>query len=102
MIAKYSRTSLAVGLPGMLLQIVCAYLFNSLFLFPQNPNAVPQAGILILLQLGILAGHVLFIIGLCFYAKAKGYSALLGLLGLLSCIGLLIIALLPDKTKNPR
>jgi hypothetical protein len=102
MIAKYSRTSLAVGLPGVLLQIVCGYLFNQTFIFPTNPNTVPQVGAALALQLGMFAGSVLFIIGLSFYAKAKGYSALLGLLGLLSCLGLLIIAVLPDKTKSPR
>ena len=44
-------------------------------------------------------GVILLIVGLCFYAKAKGYPAALGLLGLLSCIGLLILALMRDKTK---
>jgi len=49
---------------------------------------------------GSVAGNILLVAGLGYYAKAKGYSALLGLLGLLSCIGLLIIALLPDLTKG--
>jgi hypothetical protein len=50
--------------------------------------------------LGVLLGAVLLIIGLGYYAKGKGYSAVLGLLGLFSCIGLLILAVLPDKTKD--
>lgn len=63
---------------------------------------MPHAGVGILLNLGILAGDILFIFGLVYYAKSKGYSGLFGLLGVLSCIGLLIIALLPDKTKKPQ
>lgn len=47
-----------------------------------------------------LIGGILFIIGLGFFAKAKGYSGALGLLGLLTCIGLLIVLVLPDKTKD--
>jgi len=43
---------------------------------------------------------ILVIIGLGYYAKAKGYSAVLGLLGLLSCIGLFALAVLPDKTED--
>ena len=33
------------------------------------------------------------------YAAGKGHSKLLGLLGLLSCIGLLILIFLPDRHK---
>jgi hypothetical protein len=35
--------------------------------------------------------------GLADYSKSKGYSPLLSLLGLLSCIGLIILVVLPDK-----
>lgn len=100
MIAEYSRKSLLLGIPGIVLQMGCYYLLNRLIIFPQNPNTVPHAGIGIYLELGMLAGNVLFIIGLCYYAKAKGYTAVLGLLGLFSCLGLLVLAVLPDRTKN--
>jgi hypothetical protein len=49
---------------------------------------------------GMLVGTVLFMLALCDFAKAKGYSGFLGLLGSFSCVGLLIIAFLPDRTKK--
>ena len=45
------------------------------------------------------AGLVMLMVGLCYYALAKGYSKWLGLLGLLSRIGLIVLACLPDRTK---
>ncbi|HBB76771.1 MAG: hypothetical protein A2186_01230 [Candidatus Levybacteria bacterium RIFOXYA1_FULL_41_10] len=45
-------------------------------------------------------GYASLIIGLYYYAKSKGYSGWLGLLGFLQLIGILIIVLLKDKT-NP-
>lgn len=48
----------------------------------------------------LLVGVVFFIWGCMSYAEAKGYSALLGLLGLFSCVGLLILIILPDKNKD--
>lgn len=101
MIAEYNRKSLALGLPGLVLNIGCYYLLNNLFVFPKSQNAAPHAWVGVLLELGILAGSILFMIGLGYYAKSKGYSGLLGLLGVISCIGLLILALLPDKRKSP-
>jgi len=102
MIAAYSRKSLALGIPGLVLQIGCYYLLSNLVIFPKNPNTVPHATTGVLLELGMFAGNILFIIGLCFYAKSKGYSGLWGLLGVFSCIGLLILAILPDTTKSPQ
>ena len=42
---------------------------------------------------------VSLLIGLAYYAKAKGHSPWWGLFGLLSCIGILVLALLPDRLK---
>ena len=42
-----------------------------------------------------------FFIGLYYYAKAKGYSGWLALLGFLHLLGLIILVLLPDKKKMP-
>ena len=47
----------------------------------------------------LLTGTTLLILGLAWYAKAKGYSGWLGLFGLLSIIGLVVLACLPDKRK---
>ena len=46
-----------------------------------------------------LVGLALFIWGCINYAAGKGHSKWLGLLGILSCLGLLILVLLPDRHK---
>jgi hypothetical protein len=46
-----------------------------------------------------LAGSIAFIWGCINYAKGKGYPGVVGLLGLLSCIGVIILLVLPDKYK---
>jgi hypothetical protein len=99
MIAKYNRKSLTIGIPGLLLQIVCLFLSNFLAAKAKAGGNVPSVTMMALLGWGEIMGVILLIVGLCFYAKAKGYPAALGLLGLLSCIGLLILALMRDKTK---
>ena len=99
MIAKYNRMSFFFGIPGLLLQIACVFLSN-VFTTQASAGTVPSVFLMAAFGFFEIVGGVLLIVGLCFYAKAKGYSAALGMLGLLSCLGLLIIALLPDKTKD--
>ena len=41
----------------------------------------------------------MFILGCRSYAVGKGHSKWLGLLGLLSCVGLLVLIVLPDHNK---
>ncbi len=48
----------------------------------------------------IFVGTVIYVYGLYFYAKAKGYTGWLAILGLFSFIGLLILVLLPDHAKQ--
>ena len=76
MIRELNKKSLAYGIPGMLLQ--------GCFIYP--PTAL----------LGIF-GTVLLIIGLSYYARAKGYSGYFGLLGLLSWIGIIVLITLKDR-----
>lgn len=102
MIAEYNRKSLSIGIPGLALQILCLLGSNLYVAYAKAHNVAPSAILALLMLLGIVAGDVLLIIGLCYYAKGKGYTPVLGLLGLLSCIGLLILAVLPDKTKAPK
>jgi len=45
-------------------------------------------------------GIIPFVYGLCCYAKGKGYNGAWGLLGLLTIIGLIILACFPDKHKS--
>ena len=47
-----------------------------------------------------LGGSLLLIIGLGFYAKAKGRHPAWGLMGLLSLIGVLVLACLTDRTDD--
>ena len=95
MIAKYNHKSLVLGIPGLLLQFGSVFLSNL-----KSGTDVLSVALAWLSVFGAITGCVLLIVGLCYYAKAKGYTAVLGLLGLLSCIGLLILAVLPDKTKG--
>jgi hypothetical protein len=87
MLAEYKSKTVTFVIAGIVLQIL-----GGIF---------AKAGILGALlgwPVGAL-GSVLLIMGCCFYAKAKGYAWWLGLLGLLSCIGLLVLYVLPDRHK---
>ena len=92
MIAKYNNKSIALAIPGFCLQIGC--LIAMVFLTP-TPGWVAS-----LLLLGMLTGHILIIVGFCYYAVAKGHSALLGAFGMLSLLGFLVLALLPDRSRD--
>ena len=83
MIKRYNDISLALGTPGIILQIVG--IFNQASLFG---------------SLALLAGTGLLIAGLAYYAIAKGRSGWWGLCGFLSWIGLVILALLKDRTPD--
>ena len=94
MIAEYKRTGMAFGIPGLLLfggSILTSHLV---------PKALPSWISVPLLAIW-LVGVVLSIIGLCYYAKAKGYLAVWGfLLPITGSIGLLVLALLRDRTED--
>ncbi|MEO8426347.1 MAG: hypothetical protein ABI651_04460 [Verrucomicrobiota bacterium] len=100
MIRGYSRKSLAIGIPGIVLQLVFYVSIPSLISNDPGLSSIATQWVAIASVVAPAAGTVLFIIGLCYYAKAKGYNGSLGFLGMLSCVGLLIIALLPDRTKK--
>jgi hypothetical protein len=75
MIRKYNNISLALGIPGLVLQVAGKLMEN---------NAVLVVGLLLLLA------------GFAYYAKAKGRSPAWCLLAFLSIIGLIILACLKD------
>lgn len=88
MIPEYkAKTNLFVG-AGLLLQVLGR--------FGIGPEA-PEIGLVL-----ILMGAVVFIYGCSTYAQGKGHSAALGFLGLLSCVGLLILVLLPDRHRDTK
>jgi hypothetical protein len=79
--------------------------------FQKNVNKYVGLGILFSLVGGIMGdrpgsslvliiGEVLFMYGLYFYAKAKGYSGWFCLFGLLNLLGLIVLVLLPDHRKQ--
>jgi hypothetical protein len=79
MIARYNNYSLALGIPGLLIQIGG--------LVAQRPPIT-------------LVGTVLLMAGLAFYAKAKGRSPAWCLMGFLGLIGLIVLALLKDQAPE--
>ena len=78
MIKRYNNLSLKIAIPGIALQLIGGYMLGGEQL--------------------ILAGTVMVIVGLAFYAKAKGRNPAWCLVGGISCLGLLIMALLKDKS----
>lgn len=91
--SKYNTRSLALGIPGVLLQFV------SLFLLMSNDVRVDSFEHYS--SIGFTTGWILFVAGLCYYAAAKGYSVALGFVaGVFLIPGVLFLALLPDRTKT--
>ena len=87
MLAEYkSKTNIGIAI-GLILEIVGNVVRM------QMPNLAMVGAII------ALVGAVFFIWGCMNYAVGKGYSQFLGLLGLFSCIGLIVLVLLPDKNK---
>jgi len=78
-----NNLSLAFGVPGILLQMGGVCLPGALV----GSNVSPNAASLIFLGC-LLVGTALLIVGLAFYAMAKGHSPLWCLMGLLGIIGL--------------
>ena len=89
MITRYNNISLALGIPGIALQI------GGRVWSMQLAPAVSLPAMLVM-----LLGTGLLIAGLAFYAKAKGRNPAWGLMGLLSIIGLIVLACLPDLEKK--
>jgi hypothetical protein len=84
MIVRYNRISFVWGVPGIILQVVGQVMSQS--------AASHDTGI------GILGlGTLLLLVGLAYYARAKGRSPLWCLMAFLSVIGLLVLATLSDK-----
>jgi hypothetical protein len=100
MITKYNRKSLAFGIPGILLQMGWLALIIVLGLKSGSHGKALPEWAASLFGFSIVLGEILWIVGLCYYAMAKGYRATLGVLGIFSWIGLLILFVLPDKTKG--
>ena len=91
---KLNAISFAFGIPGLLLQ------FGGGVITAGNRNYeadASAAGAALLIR---LIGVVLLIVGLVFNARWKGRNGAWGLLGLLSCIGLLILYFIPKQCHH--
>jgi hypothetical protein len=86
---KKTKTNIGVGI-GIILQIVGYVL-----------DRAGGAGAIVGALLG-LTGTVFFIWGCMNYAEGKGHTQWIGLLGLLSCVGLVILVCLPDHHKEAK
>jgi len=87
--SRLNRISLLWGVPGIVGQIMGNIIMGA-----------AQEAITALFGLAMLLGcTVSLLIGLAYYAKAKGHSPWWGLMGLLSCIGILVLAVLPDRLR---
>jgi hypothetical protein len=84
---KRTKTNIGVGV-GIILQVI------GRLLVLRSPDLALVGLILTVLGLGV------FIWGCMNYAEGKGHSKWLGLLGLLSCIGLIVLIFLPDRNKG--
>lgn len=79
MIKKYNNISLALGIPGLAFQVAGHVIENPILL---------------------LAGTALLMVGLAYYARAKGRNPAWCLMGLLSLVGLIVLASLQDLEKE--
>jgi len=82
MIKKFNNISLLVGIPGLILQIAGHMMRNA-----------KQEGIGVLL---LVVGTAMLLVGMVYYAKAKGRNPAWCLLAFLSFIGLIVLACLKD------
>ena len=87
MIQEYNKKSFVFGIPGIILQIAGNFM--------RNPEGV-ITGLGLLIS---LCGTALLMIGLAFYAKAKGRHPAWCLFAFLSLIDLLVLALLKDHSQ---
>lgn len=91
MLQRYkTRTNVGVGL-GVASQGVGAYMMET-----EGGNDVKVVVGMAL----FLLGFGFFLFGCISYAAGKGQNRALGLLGLLSCVGLLILVALPDQHRE--
>ena len=100
MITEYNRKSLAFGIPGISLQLGWFALL-AVFAIKDGGHGKPvPEWVATLFVLCMFLGAILWLVGCCYYAMAKGYEATVGFLGIFSGIGLLILFVLPDKAKG--
>jgi hypothetical protein len=91
-VKKYNNLSFLFFIPGVILQIA------GLVMNGGNAENPPDSILPLVL---LLAGTVLAFIGFGYYAKAKGRSMAWGLFSFIGLPGLLVLALLKDRSGDP-
>lgn len=90
---RLNKVSLLWGLPGIILQWVG-------FAVGQVAEVEADLGLALVALAMQLTGTIALIVGLAFYAKAKGRNPAWGLLGLLTILGIIALALLKDHRPD--
>lgn len=98
MIAEYNRKSLYWGIPGAFIQLGGISVQASQA--SGNPGIMMTPAELAGARFVLLVGTVLLMIGLYYYAKAKGRNGFWGLFGFLGIIGVVVLACLKDITPE--
>ena len=91
-LSRLNLLSFALALPGLALQVIAGGMRGA----AEATSVSAQAGLLAVQGVGA----VLWIAGLAFYARMKGRNPMLGLLGLLSCLGLIVLNYLSKNCHN--
>ncbi len=90
--------SLALGIPGLALQVLSLPLYPILLGRTFPPTGPSPAGtVFALVQ---VLGAVLLISGLWFNARYKGRAGAWAFIGLLSCIGFIVLALIGKRCRH--
>ena len=92
MIKRYNNLSFLFFIPGIIAQVPG-------FILMDKHKLSEPLGILALLLL--IGGTLMAITGFVFYAKAKGRSPLWGVAGFIGLPGLLLLAVLKDRSGDP-
>jgi len=105
---KKRNTNIGVGF-GIILQVVAGIASEvgkaPTPYFDQSGHLItgsPDVGLGLLATACLLGGLGLFVWGCMNYAEGKGHSKWLGLLGLATCLGLIILIVLPDHHKESK
>lgn len=93
-VANKKKANLGIGISLLLGFLMIGYLVMT----ASKTGTPPQPNPLISILGYVSTGSMVW--GLYNYAKGKGYSGFLAILGFLSLIGWIILVLLPDKRKN--
>ena len=96
MIKHYNNLSFLIFIPGASAQISGLIMRD---LYKQRVAQAPASGALAGALIAV--GTLLAITGLGFYAKAKGRSILWGLAGFIGFPGILVLAILKDRSGDP-